>query len=162
LALGGKWRIAVTSGAACFRTYGGLGFFHGGASLQEWIVPCIKIEWPGKAKPLDIIIQPISQILSQRPKIVLEVRRENLFGNEEALARQVEVRIRENRQNTIIFRSQPKMITPMQEEVPIMLELAEDVEAERNTPLTIEVRDTRTDQTIATATTVLMVTIENW
>jgi len=159
---GGKWRIAVTSGAACFRTYGGLGFFHGGASLQEWIVPCIKIEWPGKAKPLDIIIQPISQILSQRPKIVLEVRRENLFGNEEALARQVEVRIRENRQNTIIFRSQPKMITPMQEEVPIMLELSEDVEAERNTPLTIEVRDTRTDQTIATATTVLMVTIENW
>ena len=46
LAPGGKWRIAVPSGAANFRAYGGLGYFHGGASLQEWIIPCIKIEWP--------------------------------------------------------------------------------------------------------------------
>jgi hypothetical protein len=162
LAPGGKWRIAVASGASCFRTYGGLGFFHGGASLQEWIVPCIKIEWPRKAKLVDIIIQPISQILSQRPKIILEVRREKLFGNDETLARQVEVRIRENRHNTTIFRSAPKMVTPGQELVSITMELVEGVEVERNTPLTIEVRDIRTDEVISTATTTLMVTIENW
>lgn len=159
---GGKWRIAFASGAACFRTYGGLGFFHGGASLQEWIVPCIKIEWPSKAKPVSVAIQPISQILSQHPKIVLEVRREHLFGDEEALSRQVEVRIRENRHNTILFLSAPKMITPGQEEVPVMMELVEGIEAERNTPLTIEVRDTRTGGIIDTAITTLMVAIENW
>jgi hypothetical protein len=159
---GGKWRIAVASGASCFRTYGGLGFFHGGASLQEWIVPCIKIEWPRKATLVDLIVQPISQILSQRPKIILEVKREKLFGGEETLARQVEVRIREDRQNTIIFRSAPKMITPADELVSITMELVEGIEAERNTPLTIEVYDARTDEPITTATTTLMVAIENW
>lgn len=160
LAPGGKWRIALASGASCFRTYGGLGFFHGGASLQEWIVPCLKITWPSKARYLDVDIQSIDQILSQRPKIVLEVRRERLF--DELLARQVEVRIWEKRHNTILFRSQPVMMTPKQESVVVTMELVENAVAPRNTPLTIEVRDTRTDQVLRQATTVLMVEIENW
>jgi len=162
LAPGGKWCIAVASGASCFRTYGGLGFFHGGASLQEWIVPCIKVEWPDKAKPLKVIIQPISQILSQRPKIFLQVERTSLFGNEAALARQVEVKIFEDRHNSIIFHSAPKMITPDQEVVPISMELDDNAEAERGTPLRIEVRDARTGELITSATTTLMVAIENW
>src|SRR5436305_244106 len=91
LAPGGKWRIAVPSGAACFRTYGGLGYFHGGASLREWIVPCLTIEWPSKAKPVEVHIQPIKQLLSLRPKIILEVRREGLF--DDVLSRQVELRL---------------------------------------------------------------------
>jgi hypothetical protein len=36
---GGHWRVAVPSGVASFRTYGGSGYFHGGASLQEWVIP---------------------------------------------------------------------------------------------------------------------------
>jgi hypothetical protein len=157
---GKKWGIALASGASCFRAYGGLGFFHGGASLQEWIVPCIKITWPIQAKPLHVEIQAISQILSQRPTIVLDIRRENLF--DEPLARQVEVRIREHQHNTILFRSRATMLTPKQDSVVIPLDLVEGAEAARNTKLTIEVRDTRTDQSIADATTVLMVEIENW
>ncbi len=160
LAPGGTWRIALAGGASCFRTYGGLGFFHGGASLQEWIIPCLKIVWPGQAKAVSVEIQPISQILSQHPKIVLEVRRENLF--DEPLARQVDVRIRENRHNTILFQSQPIMLTPRHDSVPVTLTVVEGVEATRNTSLTIEVRDTRTEQVVAQATTVLMVDIENW
>lgn len=160
LAPGGKWRIALASGAACFRTYGGLGFFHGGASLQEWIVPCLKIAWPSKAKAVSVEIQSISQILSQHPRIVLEVRRENLF--DEPLARQVEVRLRENQQNTILFQSKPVMLTPRQDSLSVPLALVEGVEAARNTRLTIEVRDTRTEEIVAQATTVLMVEIENW
>ena len=44
--------MAVPRGAASFQTYGGLGYFHGGASLQEWIIPCLQIEWPVKAQPV--------------------------------------------------------------------------------------------------------------
>jgi len=43
-----------------------------------------------------------------------------------------------------------------------MMELIENVEAERNTPLTIELRDTRTDEVINTVASTLMVDIENW
>jgi hypothetical protein len=160
LAPGGKWRSALASGASCFRTYGGLGFFHGGASLQEWIVPCLKIVWPVKARPIDVTVQPISQILSQHPRIVLETRREGIF--DEPLARQVRVHIRENRQHAILFRSQPVMLTPKHDSISVALELVEGIEATRNTALTIEVRDTRTEQLLAEAPTILLVEIENW
>lgn len=161
LAPGGKWRIAVPSGAICFRAYGGLGYFHGGASLQEWIIPCLKIEWPQQAKPVKVIIQPIEQILSNRPKIILEVVREGMFI-EDALPRQVEVRLRDARKKTILFRSAPKTITPDQEEVPVVLQPVEDAQAERGTALTIEVRDLHTDEVIDRNNTTLMVPLENW
>jgi hypothetical protein len=161
LAPGGKWRIAVPSGAACFRTYGGLGYFHGGASLQEWIIPCVKIEWPQKASPVNVSIQAIEQILSQRPKIVLEIEREGMFI-EETLSRQVEVRLLDARQKTILFRSEPKIITPDQEEVAVTLQKLEDVQAERGTSLIIQVLDARTSEVIATEHTTLMVSLEKW
>jgi len=141
--------------------YRGLGYFHGGASLQEWIIPCVKIEWPQKASHVNISIQPIEQILSLRPKIVLEIAREGMFI-EDTIPRQVEVRLLDARQKTILFRSEPKIITPDQEQVAVTLQPLEDVQAERGTPLTIEVRDLRTDEVIATENTTLMVPLENW
>lgn len=161
LAPGGKWRIAVPSGAACFRTYGGLGYFHGGASLQEWIIPCLKIEWPQQAKPVKVVIQAIEQILSNRPKIILEVVREGMFI-EDAIPRRVEVRLRDARKKTILFRSVSKTITPDQEEVPVILQPVEDAQAERGTALIIELRDLHTDEIIDTNHTTLMVPLENW
>jgi hypothetical protein len=161
LAPGGKWRIAVPSGTACFRTYGGLGYFHGGASLQEWIIPCLKIEWPQQAKPVNVTIQSIEQILSIRPRIILEIVREGMFI-EDAISRQVEVRLREARKKTLLFRSAPKTITPDQEEVSVVLEPVEDAQAERGTALIIEVRDLHTDELIGTKNTTLMVPLENW
>jgi broad specificity phosphatase PhoE len=161
---GKKWQIAVASGASCFRTYGGLGFFHGGASLQEWIVPCLKIEWPGKAKYVKITIQRIDQILSLRPKIVLDIVREHSV--EQALARQIEVRIREQERNLVLFRSKPVMATPDPERdtLTVLMELAEipaESEFGRNTSLKIEVRDLSSEVVIAEATTTLMVEIKN-
>src|SRR6266487_2772308 len=161
LAPGGKWRIVVPSGAACFRAYGGLGYFHGGASLQEWIIPCIKIEWPQKASPVNVRIQPIEQILSLRPKIILEIERDGMFI-EDTIARQVEVRLLDTRQKTILFHSASKTITPDLEQVSITLQPVEDAQAERGTPLMIEVRDVRTDHVIDTEHTTLMVPLENW
>ncbi len=161
LAPGGKWRIALPSGAACFRTYGGLGNFHGGASLQEWIISCVKIEWPQKASPVNVRIQPIEQILSLRPKIILEIDREGMFI-EDTIPRQVGVRLLDAGQKTILFRSEPKVITPDQEQVAVTLQPLEDVQAERGALLTIEVRDARTDEVLATEPTTLMVPLENW
>jgi len=161
LAPGGKWRIAVPSGAASFRAYGGLGYFHGGASLQEWIIPCIKIEWPQKARPVNVRIQPIEQILSLRPKIMLEIERDKMFI-EDTIARQIKVSLLDAQQKTVLFRSESTTITPDQEQVPITLQPLEDAQAERGTSLMIEVRDARTDEVIDTANTTLMVPLENW
>jgi hypothetical protein len=160
---GGKWRIAVPSGAASFRAYGGLGYFHGGASLQEWIIPCIKIEWPQKAHPVNVRIQPVEQILSLRPKIILEIEHDEMFI-EDTIPRQVEVRLLDPQQkkDQIIFRSEAITITPDQEQVAITLRPREDAQAERGTSLIIEVRDARTEEILDTEHTTLMVPLENW
>jgi hypothetical protein len=159
---GGKWHIAVPSGAASFRAYGGLGYFHGGASLQEWIIPCIKIEWPQKAHPVNVTIQPIEQILTLRPKIMLEIERDEMFFNEDTIPRQVEVRLLDAQHKTNLFRSDPITITPDQDEVAITLQPLEDAQAERGTKLRIEVRDARTEELLDTKYTILMVPLENW
>jgi hypothetical protein len=161
LAPGGKWRIAVPSGAASFRAYGGLGYFHGGASLQEWIIPCIKIEWPQKAHPVNVTIQPVEQILSLRPKIILEIARDEMFV-EDTIPRQVEVRLLDAQQKTALFRSDPITITPDLDDVPITLQPLEDAQAERGTKLIIELRDSRTEEILNTQHTTLMVPLENW
>ena len=81
---------------------------------------------------------------------------------EDTIPRQVEVRLLDARQKTILFRSEPKIITPDQEQVAIPLQPLEDAQAGRGAPLTIEARDARTDEVIATEHTTLMVPLENW
>jgi len=81
---------------------------------------------------------------------------------EDTIPRQIGVRLLDARQKTILFRSEPKIITPDQVQVAVTLQPLEDVQAERGTPLTIEVRDARTDEVIATEHTTLMVPLENW
>jgi hypothetical protein len=163
LAPGGKWRIVVPSGAACFRAYGGLSFFHGGASLQEWIVPCIKIEWPHRAKPIRVTLQKVPQILSLRQKIILEIQQEKFF-DDTILPRQVEVVIREAKQQTILFHTDPRMIMPEaeQRQVSVSIKPLEGVDAKRHTPLIIELRDSRTGEILDRQTSTLMVDLENW
>ncbi|GAC1560601.1 MAG: hypothetical protein NVS2B2_22210 [Ktedonobacteraceae bacterium] len=162
LAPGGKWRIAVPHGAECFRTYGGLGFFHGGASLQEWIVPCLKIAWPAKARPVTVVMQRLDKLLSLRQRIVLEVQNEGLFSDNNVLSRQVEVVVSDVKQQIQLFQGKTKLIKPEDGSVAIILEPLDDVEATRNTPLLIELRDARTREILDSQPSTLLVALENW
>ncbi len=161
LAPGGAWRVAVPSGAASFRAYGGLGYFHGGASLQEWVIPCVSVEWPSRSKPIEVVPRPLASVLSLRPRVTVEVVRTNLL-TEDAIARSVEVVIRETRRQTILFRSDPTTITPDQDEVTIPLSAIPQVMAERGTALRIELRDSSTEAVLNWADSILMIPMEDW
>lgn len=161
LAPGCRWRVAVPSGAASFRTYGGLGYFHGGASLQEWIIPCIAIEWPMKARPVDLELVPSEQVLSQRPRVSLRVQRASLLV-EDATPREVDVVIRDAGRRTILFRSDPTAVTPDRDQISIGLRAVDGSEAARGTELSVEVRDTRTEEIIAAGTSTLMIEMTGW
>jgi hypothetical protein len=161
LAPGGRWRVAFPSGAASFRTYGGLGYFHGGASLQEWVIPCITVEWPSQAQPVGVELQALPHLLTQRPRVTLTVQRGSLLP-EDAIAREVDLVIRDAQQRTIIFRSQPVSVTPDLSELSILLEATDDVVAERGTSLVIEVRDRRTEEVISSGPSTLMIEMTGW
>ena len=162
LAPGDKWRIAVPHGAECFRTYGGLGFFHGGASLQEWIVPCMRIVWPAKARPVTVVMQRLDKILSLRQRIMLDIQSEGLFSDNKVLSRQVEVVVHDAKQQTLLFQSRPKLIKPEDGSTETILEPLDDVAVDRNTSLLIELRDARTKEVLDSQSSTLMVALENW
>jgi hypothetical protein len=161
LAPGGKWRIAVPRGASSFRAYGGLGYFHGGASLQEWITPCVLVEWPSRAQPVRVTLEPTDKILGQRPLISLRVALDPV-PIEDMLARQVEIVIRKATDRSLLFRSGAITVTPDRETVPVPLQAVDGAEAERGTKLLIEARDTHTEEVLDGRSSTLMIEMTGW
>ncbi len=158
---GGRWRIAVAPGAASFRAYGGLGYFHGGASLQEWIIPCVKIEWPVQAQPVQVELQPLANVLGERPRVTLDVRLAGLFA-EDGLPREVEVLIRNANSHAILYRSTPRVLKPGDQQAVIEAPGMPGAEAARDTALRIEVRDTHTEEILASQPSTLKTELTGW
>ena len=161
LAPGDQWQIVPAPGAASWSAYGGLGYFHGGASLQEWIIPCILVEWPLEARPVRAALQPLEHVLSVRPRVLVRVERGSMFV-EDAIARRVDVVIRHAEQQTILFRSKETELTPDQDVVPIVLQKTPGVIADIDTPLRIQVRDILTEAVIAEGSSTLRIGLDEW
>ena len=161
LAPGGQWAVVPSPGAACWLSYGGLGYFHGGASLQEWIIPCVRLDWPSKALPVEVSIQPIEYILSERPRIVLNVERGSLLV-EDALPRHVDVVIRHAQTRAILFRSDQTEVSPIQDQRAVSLRRSSGATAERGAPLQIEVRDALTEEIINVTGSILRVSLDDF
>ena len=161
LAPGGRWRVAVPYGAASFRAYGGLGYFHGGASLQEWVIPCLTVEWPLQARPVGVALEPLPHVLSQRVRVSLRVERGSLFV-EDATPRQVDVVIRDAATLKILFRSQVVTITPDRDEVDVVVTALEGAVATRGTPLRVEVRDGGGEDELDTGESTLAIDLTGW
>src|SRR5262249_44077021 len=47
--------VMIPRSMNAFKTYGNLGFFHGGATLQELIIPVIVANWPAKARKVEVV-----------------------------------------------------------------------------------------------------------
>jgi hypothetical protein len=65
-----------------FKTYGGLGFFHGGATLQELIIPVVVVQWPKKAQKIAAVLKPVAQIVSlaQKIEVAPAAMQKRMFG----------------------------------------------------------------------------------
>jgi hypothetical protein len=91
-----------------FRTYGSLGFFHGGATLQELIVPVVLVHWPQKAKKVNVVLKPVGEITSEIPRIQVEPGaggQQKLIGaDSNLLSRKVLVKIKDSQTGKVIFR----------------------------------------------------------
>jgi hypothetical protein len=91
-----------------FKTYGGLGFFHGGATLQELIIPVVQVHWPQKAKKVNVVLKPVGLITSEMPRVQVEPGakgQQKLVGaDSNLLSRKVLVKVRDPRTGKVIFR----------------------------------------------------------
>ena len=98
-----------------FKTYGGLGFFHGGLTLQEWIIPIVSVHFPQKGQKIGGVLKPVSLItsLSQRIQVAPQATQLDLFGgqaHENYLSRPVIIKVVQPFTGKVIFKSKKQSI----------------------------------------------------
>jgi hypothetical protein len=150
-----------------FRTYGGLGFFHGGATLQELIIPVLVASWPSRAAKVPVVLKPVGHIASEAPRLQVvpgAAPSDQLVSFGSQLARRVQIRIRERQGGRQVF-WQPDALTvgPESGLVTVPLSLVEPQQAlSFGTPLLVEVLDAETGEILDSEEVTLKVDIDEF
>lgn len=153
-----------------FITYGGLGFFHGGTTLQELIIPVVIAKWPKKAQKIKVVLKPISQItsLSQRVEIAPGVShvQKTLGGHcaldEKSLGRRVLVKVTSPSTGKAIFKSDPIDIEPSGETKTVELKKVKGADARIDTKLEMMLVDDDDDEVLDRTDVALRVELDEW
>lgn len=151
-----------------FKTYGGLGFFHGGATLQELIIPIVIAHWPKRAKKIAVVLKPITEItsLTQRieigPGTPVQV---DLSGTLDTnlLSRNVFVKVIDPNTGRIIFKSKKDYrVEPGGEPIIVELGRLEGAAASFGANLQILVCDLDDEEILDKTDITLKVELDEW
>lgn len=93
-------------------------------------------------------------------RVTLVITRPGLLA-EDALARRVTMVARRADTREILFRSEEVALTPDQDTALVILQPT-DIRAPRNAPVLLEVRDAKTEESLAEGESVLMVQKDDW
>ncbi|MGE0684238.1 MAG: hypothetical protein AB7P69_25435, partial [Candidatus Binatia bacterium] len=151
-----------------FKTYGGLGFFHGGATLQELIIPVVIASWPKKAKRIGVVLKPLEQIvsLSQRVEVApAGSAQKDIFGSvdENLLGRQVMIKVLHPESGKLLFKSKvPVAVEPGGGTVTIELSKVEGAEASVGTDIQLLVLDADDEEILDRSVATLKVELDEW
>jgi hypothetical protein len=162
---GSDLECRVPRSVNAFRTYGGIGFFHGGATLQELVTPVVVFRWPKKAEKVAAVLTPVTEITSVKPRV--EVRpgasQTTMFGADAKLmSRQVIVKVVEPRSGRRLFKSQSYAVEPEGPAVTVALEREPNEACVRGARLHVEVRDADNDELLDRCEVELKVDLEEW
>jgi len=165
--MGSEMEVMVPRSINAFRTYGGLGYFHGGATLQEMIVPVIVANWPAKAEKIDVVLKPLGHISSEAPRIEIQAGSKGqakLFADVNQLSRRVLVKVKELSTGKLIFRHKEAVaVEPEGETMAISLQLVDPKPAVAyGTPLMVEVLDADNEEMLDREEITLKVDIDEW
>ena len=150
-----------------FQTYGGIGFFHGGATLEEIIIPVLKVEWPRKAAKVPVVLGPITEILSLSPRV--EVRAGStgalpgMGGSPNVTGRNVALKIIEPATGRRLFFSrEPIAVQSDGTPAEVLLGRTPGEMCTRGTKLLVEARDADNDELLDQREAELKVDLTEW
>ena len=150
-----------------FKTYGGIGFFHRGVTLQEWLIPLVCIQWAKKSQKTGIVLKPISEITTQEPIVEIEPEtrgKKNLLGEIDGsyLGRQITVKIRDAASGKMLFKSGAVSVSPKDDIKQIKLEKVAGAEGRYGQELNLLVIDADNEEILATADVTLKIDMDEW
>jgi len=160
--------VLVPRSTNAFRTYGKLGFFHGGATLQEMVIPVIVANWPVKTRKTEVVLKPIGYISSLTPRIQVQAAstgQMTFLGPESnQIPRSVVVKIKEAESGKLVFRpSTPVVVTPEGEAITIQMELVNPPPIlDYGTKLLVQVLDADDEEILGTEEVQLKTAISDW
>ena len=159
--------VMVPRSINAFKTYGGLGYFHGGATLQEMIIPFITINWPTKTTKMPVVLKPVGHIASETPRLQLEAGikgQTGLFPDSAQLSRRALIKIRETSSGKLVFRHVDAVtIEPYGKAVTVQLQIMEPrPKVPYGSSLTVEVIDADNEELLAREEVIVKVDIDEW
>jgi len=164
---GSELQCCVPRSVNTFKTYGRIGFFHGGATLQELVTPVLTIRWPRKAKKTDVVLKPITQITSlmQRVEVAASAAQTGFFDavDETLLTRTVRVKVCDPATGKALFKGKATArIEPGGGSVSIELAKIEEANAKVGTELEVVVEDADNDELLERRSVTLKVELNDW
>lgn len=164
---GSDLQCCVPRSVNSFKTYGRIGFFHGGATLQELVTPVLTVRWPRKAKKTNVVLKPISQItsLAQRVEVGPSAAQTGFFDavDETLVTRSIRIKVCDRTTGKTLFRSKATAkIEPGGEVVSIELAKVKEAEAQAGLELDIIVEDADNDELLERRTVTLKVELNDW
>ena len=153
-----------------FRTYGRLGFFHGGATLQELVIPVVVANWPAKSSKVEVVLKPIVHIATVTPRVQVQAGVSaqaggRLFATEtNVLARRVMVKVKEPVSGALVFKhGEPVSVEPDGDPVTVSLQLVDPrPELAYGTQLVAQVLDADNEEILTSESITLKVEINEW
>jgi hypothetical protein len=150
-----------------FKTYGGIGFFHGGATLQEWLIPLVCIQWTKKALKMGIVLKPVAEITTLEPVVEIEPEtrgKKNLLGEIDGnyLGRQIAVKIRDAASGKVLFKSDDIAVSPKDDIRQVKLEKVAGAEGRYGQKLTLVILDADNEELLTTADVTLKIDMDEW
>ena len=158
--------VVVPRSTSAFRTYGALGFFHGGATLQEMIIPVVVATWPTKARKVNVVLKPVGYITSEAPRVQVQAAATGQLFNADVnlLARRVVVKVKDPAAGKLVFRhGEPIIIEPEGSSVTVQLQMVEPKpQLAYGTPLLVEVLDADDEEVLVREDVTLKIDISDW
>ena len=158
--------VVLPRSTSAFRTYGALGFFHGGATLQEMIIPVVVATWPTRARKVKVVLKPVGLITSEAPRVQVQAAATGQLFNADVnlLSRRVLVKVKDPALGKLVFRhSEPIIIEPEGASVTVQLQMVEPKpQLAYGTPLQVEVLDADDEEILAREDVTLKIEISDW
>lgn len=158
---------SVPRSVNCFKTYGRIGFFHGGATLQELVTPVVIARWPKKARKIGVVLKPLGQITSLSPKVEVAPGsgEKDLLGavDENLLSRKVLVKVIVPASGRVLFKARSAVVVEPGGETRVAeLERVKDAEARVGAELQLQALDADDEEILDRQTVTLQVELDEW
>jgi hypothetical protein len=150
-----------------FKTYGGIGFFHRGTTLQEWLIPLLCIQWEKKAQKTGIVLKPVTEITTLEPVVEIEPEtrgKKDLLGEIDGsyLGRQITIKIRDAASGKMFFKSGDIAVSPKDDIRQVKLDKVSGAQGRYGQKLALVILDADNEEILATADVTLKIDMDEW